>query len=709
MRRSWITLATSAAPAETAELDLRYYWRLVVRNRWTIVLVAAVTTAAVAAYTFVRTPVYRATALVEVQPKARNLNLGADVSGLGAAGYGWFAEEKYQNTQLEIIRSRDVGERAFRALKLDLDDRFRELEDPAGTFISRIQVRSRRDTGLIEISFEGEDPHEVARWANAVADAYVARNLEQAKQSARVAVASIERLMDPLRSRLTEAEKGRFEFLKETARLNPTEQKAIVAQTLQRLQQQLGDARVRLKDLATLLDRVEEVKKSGGDLLAIPEIGGDPVLREWEAVRLTLAQDLEKLRAKYGNRHPEYREKLADMAALEKRIRERTDTLVERFRTDYELVREHEQHLLAEIDRTQELAYGLEVATSRYEFEAVDAETQKRIYDAMIKAVNEVALNAELLVNNVSVLDYAMPPRRPVKPNKRLNLALGAVVGLLLGLGTVLLIDYLDNTLRTPEDVERYAGLYTLAVVPKGGEAASSRALKEAYQTLRTSLMFVSRDRQRRVLLVTSAGPQEGKSTTTVELARALRGSGEKVLVIDCDLRRPAIHRLLGVSREPGLTNWFVGTAGAREWRRVVRTDSASGVDAIVSGPLPPNPPDLLGSERFRSLIEEVRAEYDWVLLDSPPCLSLADASILADAAGTVLLVIRHNKTDRDMVRSAVAKLHKVGASFAGAVLNAAEARRAYGYDYYYAGYYYYGSGEEAAETKRRVAESGRG
>jgi succinoglycan biosynthesis transport protein ExoP len=266
------------------------------------------------------------------------------------------------------------------------------------------------------------------------------------------------------------------------------------------------------------------------------------------------------------------------------------------------------------------------------------------------------------------------------------NLMVGAMIGMLLGLGAVFFVEYLDNTFRTPEEMERALGLTTLASVPRHlGTDRGERAVREAYQTLRTSLIFSSKGRQRKVVLVTSTAPQEGKSSTVASLGRALAGAGERVLIVDCDLRRPTQHVHLAVERDRGLTNYLV--APAREgWSPFVKTVGPVNLHVLTCGPIPPNPPELLGSDRFAAMLHEVREAYDWILLDSPPCASLSDAVLLSSMADMVVVVVRHNATDRAQVVRSVSRLRNVNAALVGVILNNVDSRKSK--DDYYSGYY---------------------
>jgi capsular exopolysaccharide synthesis family protein len=278
-------------------------------------------------------------------------------------------------------------------------------------------------------------------------------------------------------------------------------------------------------------------------------------------------------------------------------------------------------------------------------------------------------------------------------------MVIGVFLALLIGTGAVFFMDYLDNTIRSSEDVEQFLQLNLLAVVPREVDATRSAA-REAYQTLRMSLLFSRKTRAANAVLVTSAGPQEGKSQTIVNLARVLASGGEKVIVVDCDLRRPTIHQRLQLSREGGVTNYVLSSDDASAY---VKPTVFPNLFAITCGPIPPNPAEVFGHERFLNLLSELKKSYDWVLIDSPPVISLADASILASMTDMVAFVVKHNANDKDLIRRSVNNLRRVNPSIVGAVLNNVDLGRSHYKDYYYLGYYYYGEGG-GKKSRRRSA-----
>lgn len=692
------------------EAHLRDYWKVVWQARWTILAIFVVVVGLTAVWTFLQTPIYSATAVVEVQPQANRLAAGQDISGLGVAGYGWFAEEKYHNTQVEIIQSRDVAKRVVDALDLGSHPRFANSADPIESFRRSIRAIPRRDTGLIEISISGTNPAEIQEWVNAVADAFVHRNLEKAEEKVRTALTTIQEQMSEMSQRFRSAEVDRLDNL-ERSSLRSEEQSEIVKEKLKKYNVELTQVQIELNRLGDTLSQIREIQRNQGDVMSLSELAEDPMLKEQIKTRIQLEQTLEARKVELRPGHPEYERTAGELAKVSQRIQDRVSVVLGTLQNKYNLTKAQEQYMREQI--ALEEGFSLEVAraSSEYNLIKTESDTTKRVFDLINSTVSEVQLGAQLLTNNVSVLDEAMLPPYPVRPRTRVNLLVGALFGLFLGVAAAFFLDYLDNTFRTPDDIEKYLGLSVLGVIPRIREeqGLAHNAVREAYQSLRTSVIFSSKNHRRKVILITSTAPQEGKSSTVSNLARTLAAAGDRVIVVDCDLRRPTQHKIHGLDRDLGVTNYLaapldpaIGVPRAAEWMAYTKIGEPATLHILPSGPIPPSPPELLGSERFSDLLAQLREAYDWVLLDSPPAATLADSTLLAALADMSILVVRHNQTDRDLVRKALQRLTAVNATVAGAVMNNVDLDRAYNKDYYYAGAYYMTDDAKQSATRRR-------
>jgi polysaccharide biosynthesis transport protein len=690
-------------PAEDKrEVHLLDYWRTIWRGRWTVVSMFVVVVTLVAIGTFTQKPIYRAQASVEITPQSNKVSPVADVSELGTGNYGWYAEERYFNTQYQIIKSRDVAQRVFDRLDLYSHPAFKANNDPIAALSAMIEVEPVKDTGIVQISIEGSNPEEAAAWTNATTQAYVDRNIQVAVEATSRAVKALLGEIAPLREKLQDTQKNSFDFAERANLYVPENQQKITNDRLSTLQADLTDTQVKRAEIESLLKQVDSVRLSGGSYETIPQIANDAIIQDLYKEKVGLEREYEKLLVTYKDKHTRVLEKQSEIENINQKIGSEADRIISSLRTQYSLYRDREDKLRQAMDDTRAESLKVNKTASSYDLVRGEATETKRIYDLISARVKEIDLSASLLSNNLRILDKATVPKVPIKPRVALNLAIGIVLGLLLGVGTVFFLDYMDNTVRSSEDVEQFLKLNLLAIVPRQEETTGS-AVKEAYQTLRTSLLFSRKTRSANTVLITSAGPQEGKSCTTVNVARTIATSGERTIVLDCDLRRPTIHQRLNLTRDRGITNYILSSDGD-DWRNYAKPTDLPNLFAMTSGPIPPNPVDVFGHERFQRLLQELRPQFDWIFIDSPPVVSLADAMVLASLSDMVAFVVKHHATDKDLIRRCITNVRKVNANVVGAVLNNVDLDRSHYKDYYYVGYYYYGESSGRKGRKRKAA-----
>jgi capsular exopolysaccharide synthesis family protein len=336
-----------------------------------------------------------------------------------------------------------------------------------------------------------------------------------------------------------------------------------------------------------------------------------------------------------------------------------------------------------------------------------EADTNKELYKGLLQRMKEAGVSAGLTVSNIQVVDQAEIPTRPYKPNRQLNLLLAAVVGLFLGVGLAFFFEYLDNTVKTPEDVEQLIRLPSFGMVPEISYERKRRLekgasypvelithghpksmLSEAYRNIRTSILLSFSEKPPKKIVITSPNPSEGKTTTVINTAVALSQTGAKVLIIDGDMRHPRIHKIFNQENGAGLSNFLSGNAPLDS---IIKQTQVPNLYYIPCGPIPPNPSELVGSNLFKEMIKVLGNKFDHVVLDSPPALGFADSTILSTCVDGVVLVVLGGKTPRETLQRAKEILHQVNAKILGVVVNRVDIRRSdYGY-YYYRHHYYYG------------------
>jgi capsular exopolysaccharide synthesis family protein len=542
------------------------------------------------------------------------------------------------------------------------------------------------ETYVVEVRVTNDDPKDAALWANTLSDVYMDYSLEGQVEAAKRAykwvterLAETETGMQEAQDKLLKTYQGQDLFV-------PEGSVSAITTSITKLNEDHIQAQARRIELEAQLGEFAEARRRGRGLQAIPQVAEDQAFSDINEKIRSLTLDLAKLREKYKEGHPEIQKIQAQMQQLRRDRDTRVAQIEEGLRAEYRQLQRKEAELKAAIDDHKGKAAEQSQKLTELESLKKKADAAGGLYGVLLQKLNETNIAASLQNNNIRLLDRAVVPTRPVWPRKRQIALVAFLAGLLLGAGWVLLRDALDNTLKDAEDVERHLHLELLAAIPRYGKEDATLAT-EAYQNLRTALLFSRRGESGQVVLITGTAPGEGKTTTLLNVAKLLAVSGETVVVVDCDLRRANLHQRLNVPREPGFTDFFVRSV---DLTGLVRTTRIPNLAAIPAGALPPNPPALLARPDLGTAFAQLKARYRWVLVDSPPVAAVTDALLLAQHADSTVLVVQQNKVDRAMVKRALGALRKVTPSVVGAVLNAVDVKTK---GYY--GYQYYGSRKE--------------
>ncbi len=414
----------------------------------------------------------------------------------------------------------------------------------------------------------------------------------------------------------------------------------------------------------------------------------------------------------FGPSYPKVAQLNSQLKELDVQIQAETKKVVGGLRGDYLAALQRENLLHGALDQQKQQANKLNESAIEYNLLKRDLDTNRTLYESLLQKLKEAGITASLKSNNFRIIDPARIPGAPVEPNIPRNFSLALALGLSTGIGLAFLIDGLDNSVRTPEQAQAISGLPSLGMIPLGSrlmtefektprlasgsskeavelvtQARPQSRMAEAYRALRTSLLLTSAGTPPKTILVTSALPQEGKTTTSINCAVVLAQKGSRVLLIDADLRRPGVHKTLGMGPCTGLSNVLTGSATLQQ--AVVRSNILSSLFILPAGTPPPNPAELLASSNMNDLLTELRADYDHIVIDTPPTLSVTDAVIMATRADTVVLVIRSGQTTRQALQRSRDLLAQVNARMAGVLLNAADLDSAdYRYHYEYQGKY---------------------
>jgi succinoglycan biosynthesis transport protein ExoP len=540
--------------------------------------------------------------------------------------------------------------------------------------------------------------------------------------------------LEELRIKVEKSEDARIAYQRENQIWEIDEKQDITSQ-------KLGDLSKAVTDAQTDVAQKEALYRMAisGNVDALPAARNNDVISSLLKRQSDLAEQYAEALDQYGPNFPKVLRLAAQQKEVAQNLANARKTMVESVETDYNTARSHVELLQEALDKQKAEANDLAEKLVQYHILQHDAESNKQLYDGLLQKLKEAGITAGLRSSNIRVVDPALAPTSPSRPQKARNILLAVLVGLVGGVGLALFREYLDNTVKSPDDIEALTGLPSLAVVPSlpGSRTSQSRLsrlareaapqsvsaprvellsyiqpksqISEAFRALRTSLLLSQADHPPQVILVTSALPREGKTTAAVNLAVTLAQLGDRTLLMDSDLRKPGIRRALNltIGKEVGLSSYLAGVSTLDE--ATIPHPTINNLVALTTGPVPPSPADLLSSHRMREAIVELRHRFKFIVIDSPPVMAATDAVILSALTDGVLLVVRSGETPKEAFTRTRDLLAAVKCRLLGVVLNAVDSSAP---DYYYSYRYYpyaygYGYGDDVGKSPRFPTESG--
>jgi capsular exopolysaccharide synthesis family protein len=723
------TPSTTPTPAAMPGGSEHLFDRLSVlyKYRWAAIVVFVLVVSWVMVDSYTRIPAYRAMARVLVEDPNADIATPSEIQRSVTVG----DPEIYMQTQLRIMKGRDLAQRVASKLDLNKVSEFNgqrpkptqlavtiawvkyyaawpyrlitstQAEAPATgasfdavdatsypeVLLSRFNVTQVRGSQLVDLTFESADPQFAARAANAFADEYVSHNLELKVQtlntSADWLTGEVEKQADLVRE--SDLKLAQYKETQDAGALDSS-QNIVVARLTQN-----NDAATRAR-----MDRIQkeglwrQIQAAGDDVESITSVLNNQNIQNLRVQLNQLAQEKSRATERYGERHPEYQKAVTALANAEAQIKEEIRKAKQNAKNEFDNAVQQEREMQALLGDAKKQATALGRKGVDYAVLLREAESNRTIYNQLVTREKELRVVANSRTNNVRVVDKADVPGLPYSPNHRRDWAYAIALGLALGLGLAFGIDYLDDTVKTPDDISRRLKLKFLGLVPiVSGDrhplisGPVPHDFGEAYRSIRTALAAQLPGNGPRIVAVASSQPLEGKTTTAVNIAMALAVGGARVLLIDADMRRPSVHKALRMSNDRGLSQLLAGQARMRE---VVQRTHDPNLLTITAGRTPANPSELLASDRMRALLSGLETgPFDWIIIDTPPVLAVTDAVILAPLVAAVTFVIGAEMTRWRLAERAVETLLGSNPRNVLAVLNKVNFGRN---KYYYSRYY---------------------
>lgn len=696
-------------------LHLRDYWRTVRKRIWTLITAFCLIVGSATVVTLLTPPVYQASASLQIdaQPQAYN-----NLQSVGQTSSGqYLTDQEYFSTQHKKLRSRVQARAVYERLNLAENSEFKDLDDPIEVLLDMVTVEPVAKTRLVWLYVRANDPDLAEQIAQAWTEVFVDRNMAEINQGVQDGLSWLEKEQAQAEQNLRKAEGNLLEFRRKNNQIAlSTEEKGnILTQQLEELSHKQGLAQADRSEREAEYNNLAEIVRRERDPIRLSLLVSTDLMGQLREKYTTLAGDREALAVRYLPEHPKMVEVNTRITEAEGQIRSEVAAELRRREAALAEAKGKESELSATIEKITHDSLAESSGESEYNLLRRAVESKADIFQQLIDRMQEMGVTASLKENNIRIIDPSESKDDPVEPNYLRNIFVAILAGLVVGVSLALFFDYMDTTIKTREEVEAL-GIPFLGIIPSvpglqgdGWEVARERylysmnypksAFAEFCRNIRTSVNFSARDdgKPPRRLLITSAGPREGKTTTSINLGITFAATGRRVCLVDADLRRPSLHHAFGLGNEHGLSSFISGDSTSDE---VVQETPQPGLFIIPSGPRPPNPAEMLGSADCRAALDRLNEIFDLVIIDSPPVVAVTDAVVLSTDVDGVIMVIKSFKVAKDLVLQAKRMLTDIDARLIGVILNDFDIqRKSYGYYYYYT---YYGAEREDVGKNRR-------
>ena len=698
------------------------------RRKWFIIGVLATALLIGLALTLLATPLYTASSTLEIRRDAGNF---INVEGAEPEQRNSVDLEFYQ-TQYGLLRSRALAERVAAALRLQDDPSFfamfgfgeaegwfedgrlrpgapareQRIREAGRLLLANFGVVPERLSRLVDIRFASPDPAFSQRIVNTWAQHFVQSNLERRFEATSYARRFLEERLAQLRTRIDESERRLVGYAAQQGIVNipsataggaegvTTTERSLVADDLANLNRALAEATAQRLGAQSRLNSGRGTVNEALENMAITNL---------RQRRAELASEYARLMVQFEPEYPAARAIQTQITQLDRAISREETRVQDTLNSTYRSALERENALRGRVEQLKSGVLDLRRRSIQYNIIQRDADTNRQLYEALLQRYKEIGVAGGVGANNISIVDAASQPENPSSPNLPMNMMIALLIGTLVAAGGAYAIEQVDQGITDPTEVEQTLRVPLLGTIPKSDAANpeadlldSKSPLSEAYLSLQTNLGFSTDHGMPKSMAVTSSRPAEGKTTTSFALAKSLSRLKRRVVLLDMDMRSPSIHHLLNVDNRRGVSNYL---AGEDDLAALVRPTDSEGLYVLTAGPQPPSAPELLSSERFERMINELTASFDHVILDAPPVMGLADGPLVASRVEGVVFVLESHSTQKSMVQVAIERLRAANAQILGVVLTKFDAKRAhYGYGYEYGYGYGYGAAGKSAE-----------
>jgi capsular exopolysaccharide synthesis family protein len=703
---------------ETADLfDLRTIWSAVRRHRQLVIGIVAASLMLGVVSLFLMQPTYRASASIEIDNQPTKVLGTEDFQPVN----GQQEADRLLQTQIDILKSRELAERVTDGLNLAADDRFLKSEKISPKpGIQREQVIKAlrenlivslpRNSRVVPVSFDSSDSRLSAMIANSYAEHLISGNLQRHFDSSRYSKDFLENQLAVTKARLEQSERALLDYARSVGIIDPSAGGGDPDSSTNNAPRSLTSANLIDINQSLAQARANRIQAEGRwrlaqatPLMSLPDVLTNPAIQQMSQKRAELEANYQEELQHRQPDHPAVKQAAAAIRELDRQITTLAGGIRNSIRNQFETAKSQEGQMSGEVGQLKGATMAEQQLGVRYNILKREVQTNRELYNGLLQRFKEVSAEAGVTSNNISVIDRAVPPLLPVSPVPLVNMALALLLGLVVAAAAVTVLEMFSDGIRSPEDVESRFGFALLGAIPRLPKNTSLDAaladgrsgISEAYQTVRASVELSKQGGLPKTIAITSCREAEGKTTTAMAMARDAAAAGRKILLIDGDMRRPSLHHHFGLDNKTGLSSYLANEPMAEN--AAIFETQFDNLSVMPSGPRPPRPAELLAGAALRSFLTFLGDKYDQIIVDCPPVLGLADAPRIASVVEGTILVIEANRSQRGAVTAAARRLFAAQANIIGSIVTKFDPKTADVGSAYMLEYYQYGAEEAAA------------
>jgi capsular exopolysaccharide synthesis family protein len=714
------------------EIDLRELWLIIKRRKGTIISLTLFVFILVALKTFLSTPIYRSSVTLQINPENSGKVLQYDVATQNSTPSNSFLMRDFYQTQYELLKSKALARDVIDELNLENDLRRPKLVKPFWKeevdngknwlkslfptnesheiesnevklgelpvellFQKNLEVEPVDNSRIVMVHYYSKDPQLSTLIANTLGEKFIDMNLDRRVEAATYAEKFLKEQLVQAKSKLQESEVELVKYAKQKDIINTDDKQSLDSQKIIDLNKELTEAEKLRIEVEAKYNQVRNAK-------SISRIQDNVVIQTLKETKAKLQGEYQEKLGIYKPAFPSMVQLKQRIAEIEGQIQQEINSEVDALKADFLAAKQKEEEIRAKLSKQKDVFLSLKDNSIHYNTLSREVETNRELYEGLLQRLKEVGVAGSVGANNITILDKATVPFSKYKPNTKVNLALGGIIGLFLGTVVAFLLEFFNNTIKTSSEIENLLKVGVLGMVPSEKKAKKiplltatepQSAVAEAFRSLRTNLLFSTSHGLPQSLLITSAMPSEGKSSIVSNLGITLAQSGKLVLIIDCDLRKPVQHKHFELDNSDGLSSYLTGQ---KTEEAITSPTAVDNLFVIPSGPIPPTPVELLSGHAFSELLEKAYERFDIVIIDSPPVIGISDALVLSQSAEATLFTVAYDQTKKNDIQETFKRLYNAKANIIGSIFT--KVKQGSGGDYAY--YYYY------QDDQKRISSS---